>query len=136
MVYLVDGIKKEVIYSTKTNKLGEFNFRRPEIEDYKFWVMKQGFEDLFVEEFAKEKLNNLVFNIKEKIRIRSLKAFLKEVVELLSALIIPGLIVICLVVEFALGYSFGFLKVLPFMIISAFNAFLWAKFYHPVFKNI
>jgi len=137
-IYLIDGVKDDIIYQAKTNKLGEFYFRKPELENYKFLIMKEGFEDL-PEEFSKEKVentNNFAFNIKGKVKKGSFKGLLRESMELLFALLIPGLIIICLVVEFALGYSFGFLKVLPFVIISIINAFLWAKFYRPAFKNL
>jgi hypothetical protein len=137
--YLIDGTKDNILYQTKTNKLGEFFFKKPKIESYKFLIIKEGFKDMPAEEFSKEKIektNRLIFNIKEKVNKRSFRGIAKEGLELLFALLIPGLIVVCIVIELALGYSFGWLKVFPFIIISLANFILWAKFYRPSFRNL
>jgi hypothetical protein len=138
-VYLIDGITNNILAHTITNKLGEFSFKKPKVKNYKILIMKDGFDDFLTEEFDTEKLekqNLFTFNIREKARNKSIRGFFKEGIELLFALIIPGLIIASLIVELTLGYSFGWVKLAPFLVVSVANAFLWAKFYKPVFKNL
>ncbi len=133
MVYLIDGDKNKILNHQISNAFGEFYFKRAGIKNYKLLVVKNGFEPHPFFEFSDEAVSS---NEMIKLQIQENKAEKNYFLALVESLIDNSLGFIfslalanSIFFEILLGYSQGWLKVLPFLILSLFNFTIWLMFF-------
>ena len=134
-VYLIDAATNTVISHTKTNKLGEFYFNKGQTEIYKIMVMKKGFVSSPFYEYTKETINAMpiMISIKKDIaRIATMKEILFIYIEDIFGVMLESLLIMAMILEIYFIFTFGFLKIAPFLFLSAANIILLLLFlYKP-----
>ena len=134
-VFLMDPGTNLPISEIHTNRFGEFHFKNIGLERYQFIVNRKGVENRF--SFNKEQMTETdKVILKTETMPQEIKSTFKHWLDLFLGIIIFYLIFICLFFEFLLGYSFGWLKVSPFAIVSIINLVIWIKFYKTNFEYL
>ena len=134
-VYVIDSVNNSILAHLKTNKLGEFYFKKPENENYKISVMKKGFLPSPFFEYTKENINifPLMLNLKkDEGHIKSLFEIWLSYTEGLLGIMLEFILVLTIVFEVFFTYTFGPIRILPFLFISTLNVILLFLFlYKP-----
>lgn len=136
-VYLIDSDQSRIAEHSKTNKKGEFYFNRKNIANFKLLIFKKGYEEHQFFEFSKNEPggdDRLSLKIKKFPEKRTIKNLFIMIFDSLLGILVPLLIIFCLITELIFGYTFGWVKTLPFLIVSSGNALIWIKFYRFSFK--
>ncbi len=136
-VYIIDADKNKILAHLKTNKLGEFYFNNMQADNYKISVMKKGFSPTPFIEYSKQSLNQGI-NIKLK-RDNEYQKPLYEIwtiyFEDMLGILFEFLLVSALIAQIFFIFTFGFLRIAPFLVISSANIILFFLFlYRP--KNL
>ena len=133
-IFLKTPDGKTQIAKLKTNKLGEFYFRNRNEKDYQITVSKPG----FVLESPHEYKNSLtqipaVLVLQKKGEpVHSLFEIVFVYTEDLFGLLMETLILVGLIVQIYFIFTFGLLRILPFIILTLFNIVLvFSYFYKP-----
>lgn len=133
IVNLIDS-KNNIIASLKTNKLGEFYYPHVNLGDYKISVSKKGYKDVPAFIYKKEdKMIPLIIPITEneselEKRADTLLIYLIDFVGLLFEF----MLFIGIIIEVFFIFTFGFLRIAPFMAITIINLLLLFLFlYKP-----
>ena len=134
-VYLTTPDGDKVIASLKTNKLGEFYYNNPHQENYKIKIVKEGFISLPAYNYKAE--NKLKLPVILPIKRHEKPSYpLIEVIliycEDILGLFMEAFVLLGLLLQVYFIFTFGFLRVLPFMLITVFNIILiFAFLYKP-----
>jgi len=127
IVYLIDGKNNKLLAHLKTNRLGEFYFKKSSLSFLKISVIKKGFEPSPLLEYSIESLSQMPLTL----AIEKDKAYKKSIFELalLSLENVFGaftefFLIFTVVVEFYFIGPLGILRVLPFMVLSIFNVII------------
>jgi hypothetical protein len=135
--YLIDADQSRIAEHAKTNKKGEFYFSRKGIHNYKVLIFKKGYEEHPFFEFSKDEPSGndrLELKIKKFPEKKTIKHYFVMFFDSILVILVPLLIIFCLITEFIFGFTFGWIKALPFLIVSLGNVFIWVKFYRVSFK--
>ncbi len=134
-VYIIDAKENKILNHLKTNKLGEFYFKKPISENYKISVMKKGFSQSPNLEYTNQTIDVLPLAIgieKDKTLKHNLFEISLMYAEDLIGILLEFTLVTALVVEIFFYYIFGFGKIAPFLLISTSNIILFFLFiYKP-----
>lgn len=117
----------QTIASLKTNKLGEFYFNNPQGQDFKIEIEKHGFDTNSVYDFKSSEVKEtpLTFKLKSKREIEnSLFKIIFIYIENFLGMITEALIFVGLLIQIYFVFTFGLLRVAPFIIVTIFNLFL------------
>lgn len=126
-VYLIDADKRKIVGHATTDLNGDFKLLKSKTREYEIEVMKDGYEPMIFHEsdIQAVELGGYLLSIKkqqfgttvlEKIKIFSIKFF---------SLFFETLLILSLLFEISLGYALGWEKILPFLMFSIANIFLW-----------
>ncbi len=126
-VFLINRLNEKILTHTKTPTDGFFSLSLQPGLAFKIMIVKDGYKPAVFTQSEIEKIgiNKLVLTI-QKTRIT--KAFREEIMlyfEKVFGLWFEALLIFSAVLELALGYSLGWTKALPFIIISFVNVTLW-----------
>jgi len=127
-VYLVDNKTHQTIKQTSSNINGHFFFRLNKHEDYEILIVKKGYEITpFIEAAAETytKAPIIVLLKESESRIGLFKNTLNKLIEMPIGFLFEYLLILSLASEIASVPYFGFVRTLPFLIISGFNLLLW-----------
>jgi len=134
-VFLIDSKRNIILTHLKTNKLGEFYFTKPEAENYKLSVMKKGYLSSPFFEYTNENINIMPINLtikKTKENTNSLLEVSFGYAEDLFGILLETMLFVTIVFEIYFIFTFGFLKIAPFLLISIINVILLLIFiYKP-----
>lgn len=134
-VYLLTSDEKQTIAVLKTNKLGEFYFHNLQGLDYKIRIEKEDIETPPTFEFINSKTKDvpIVFKVNSKGKIKqSLLEVTTIYIEDFLGMGMESLILLSLVVQIYFVFTFGFLRVAPFLIITILNLVLMFTYlYRP-----
>lgn len=123
VISIIDLLTNKLLFNTKTNKLGEFYFKKPDVSNYKITISKNGFNEKSIQNTNQN--NTLLLTLK---RTSGAVFTLKEIIfiklERIISLFFEVLLIISLIIETFFMYTFGFLRIAPFLIITAINIFL------------
>lgn len=125
----------QTLTNLKTNKLGEFYFLNPKGEDFSVSVEKQGYESPVSYQFVNAKVKGIPFIMKLK-NISEPKYSVFEIVfiyfESILGIFAEFFVILGLVIQVFFIFTFGFLRVAPFLIITILNLTLIFLFlYRP-----
>ena len=126
-VYLATPDGKHVLVSLQTNKLGEFYYNNPKGLDYKITVVKEGYSLQEPWNFVNTKITQIpaLLKMEEKDKLHySLLTIVVFYAEDLLGLLMESLILFGLLVQIYFIFTFGFIKVAPFIIITILNIVL------------
>lgn len=133
IVSLIDA-GNNTIATLKTNKLGEFYYPNVNLGDYKISVTKKGFKSSQLLTYKEEtKMMPLTILIKKdgSELEKQIDIFLIYMVDFVG-LLFEFMLLIGIIVEIFFIYTFGFLRIAPFMTISIANLLLLFLFlYRP-----
>jgi hypothetical protein len=127
--YLVDNKTHQTIKQTSSNINGHFFFRLSKHEDYEILIVKRNYEitpfiEAEAETYAKAPI---VILLKEsESQAGFFKNTLIKLIEMPIAFLFEYLLILSFTSEIASVPYFGFLRTLPFLMISGFNLLLWA----------
>ncbi|MBI3342011.1 carboxypeptidase regulatory-like domain-containing protein [Candidatus Curtissbacteria bacterium] len=126
-IYLIDLNKNKVVDHTKTNSQGDFAFLKLVSSAYEIDVLKDGYEpETFFESDIKSiGLGGYLLNIKRNTTSRTLRQKVQLYAQKTISIVFEGLLIISAVFEFTLGYSLGWSKAFPFIMVSMISVFLW-----------
>lgn len=135
VIVSVFDTSNNLLFRTKTNQLGEFYFKKPNIENFKVVVSKDGFIENSIQ-FSKESSNIIRLTIK---RTSGQIYTIQEVIllrgERFVGFLFELLLFISLVVEVFFIFTFGFLKIAPFLIVSTANMIILFLFLFDTIKE-
>lgn len=126
-IYLIDGGKNKIVNHTRTDVNGIFSFIKLNSGSYKIEVMKDGYTPVVFTEsdWRQEEQGSYIFHIKKhNIDSRLFEKVLEFARKFLS-LLFETLLIISLLFELSFGFVLGWLKVLPFLIVSLINLYVW-----------
>lgn len=134
-VFLIDSKKNIILAHLKTNKLGEFYFKKPEADSYKLSVMKKGYLSSPFFEYTNENINIMPINLTVKRNENATKSLIEvsfAYTEDLFGILLEAMLFIAIVFEIYFIFTFGFLKIAPFLIITTITVLLLLIFiYKP-----
>jgi len=127
VVYLIDAKKNKLIARLKTNRLGEFYFKKSGFESLKISVTGKDFIPTPLLEYSEEGLNQmpLILTVEKD-------SFYKKSITELAALSLENvfgafmefILIFTVILEFYFIPPLGILRVLPFLALSIFNVIL------------
>lgn len=133
IVSLIDS-GNNTIATLKTNKLGEFYYPNVNLGDYKISVTKNGFKSSQLLAYKEEnKIMPLTILIKkdESVLEKQIDIFLIYVIDFVG-LLFGFMLAIGMIIEIFFVFTFGFLRIAPFMAITVLNLLLFFLFlYRP-----
>ena len=130
-VFLIDSATAQVMIHTTSDKQGKFSFPVLPIFNYSLEITKTQYHEgkFRIHEVAGDVERGFVMvkhgsvlAVKEKARL---------IVESLFSMSFEALLLASFVLSILLGTTFGFLTVLPFLILAAVNLFLWLTHSRP-----
>lgn len=127
VVNLITADGTKILATLKTNKLGEFYYNNPQGQDFKIKIEKQGFETLPVYDFKNSEVKEIpiVFKLKTKEIIkRSLLKIIFIYAEDFLGMAMESIILFLLLTQIYFIYTFGFLRVAPFLTLTILNLVL------------
>ena len=127
-VYLVDNKTHQTVKQTSSNINGHFFFRLNKHEDYEILTVKKGYEVTPFIEAAAETYTKapIIVSLKEsESQIGLFKNTLTKLIEMPLAFLFEYLLILSFTSEIASIPYFGFVRTLPFLMISGFNLLLW-----------
>jgi hypothetical protein len=134
-VYLTSADGQRVISSLKTNKLGEFYYNNSNQENYKIKIVKEGF--ISPPPYSYKSGNKLELPILLPIKKQEKPGYsLIEVIliysEDLLGMCMEALLLFALVIQVYFIFTFGFLRIAPFILITILNLMLvFSYLYKP-----
>ena len=136
-VYLTDKESEKIVSSTKTNRNGEFFFRRG-ASKYLIMAMVKNYKTSPLIEYHERE--HLKFKITLELMHEGLNLFENaiHVVSRSIGMTFEFFLVSSLIFEFLLLNTFGIVRTLPFLSISIFNLILWTlhlRHHHTRFAN-
>jgi len=134
-VSLMDGTGQRMVANLKTNKLGEFYYPNKQGEKYKINVIKEGFVSPPPYDFINDKITEMpiIINLEEEKRVTpSLFKILLIYAEDLLGMCMEALILLGLLVQTYFIFTFGLLRILPFILLTILNIILvFTYLYRP-----
>lgn len=127
IVILTTADETKTLATLKTNKLGEFYYNNPQAQNFKIKIEKEGFEVPLVYNFKNSAVKEIpiVFKLKNKdVSQHSLSTIIFIYTEDLLGMAMESLILIGLLTQIYFIFTFGFLRVAPFLIITILNLVL------------
>lgn len=125
LINLIDETN-QLIGSSVSDNHGHFSIKAPLNAHYQFLVLKKGFEPLFEPVDLSNKAPVLTLAAHESIT-QAIERDITSILEELAGGIFELLLVITILFELVFIYSFGILKVLPFITITVLNITLWIR---------
>jgi hypothetical protein len=134
-VHIYSADAKTKVASLITNKLGEFYYRNRQAKDYTITVSKKGFDTSSPYKYVNSKVESMptIFEIKKQGEIKHspFEIFLVYTEDLLG-LCMEAFVLLGLLIQVYFIFTFGFLRVAPFILLTIFNIFLIFSFlYKP-----
>ncbi len=126
-IYLLSPDEKQTLAVLKTNKLGEFYYNNLQGQDFKIKIEKEGFEANLSYDFKNSEVKEIpiVFKLKNKgVLTRSLFEVIFIYTEDLLGMAMESLVLFVLLTLIYFIYTFGFLRVMPFLILTMLNLIL------------
>jgi hypothetical protein len=137
-VFLIDSTENKIISKTKTNRLGEFFFNKPNGKDFKINVSKKGFISGSMLSYTDKNITSLpiVVLLEKEDKTPSGVSKTKGYIEAFLGLFTGFLLIGGIIVEIFFIYAFGFARIAPFLIISSLNiAMIFLFLYKPKSSN-
>jgi hypothetical protein len=139
-VYLIDSEKNIILAHLKSNKLGEFFFKKPKADNYKLSVMKKGYLSSPFFEYTNENINIIPINLAVKRDESAIKSFFDVsfgFAEDLFGILLEAMLFVAIVFEIYFIFTFGFLRIAPFLVITTITIILLLLFiYKPKSSQI
>lgn len=117
----------QTLATLRTNKLGEFYYNNQGGQDYKIKIEKEGFEANLPYDFKNSEVKEIpiVFKLKPQGKLElSLPEVILIYIEDFLGMTMEGLILIVILVQVYFVFTFGFLRVAPFLTITILNLIL------------
>ena len=125
-VYLTDKQDEKIISSTKTNKRGEFFFKKKgKSNEYFIMAMAKNFMPSPVLEYHEKEHLKFRLTLEEETKQLYLINQINHLVSVMIGMSFEVLLIASFVFELLFLNSFGLLKTLPFLLISIFNLVIW-----------
>jgi hypothetical protein len=135
VVTLTTADETKTLATLKTNKLGEFYYNNPKGQDFKIKIEKKGFEALPVYDFKNSEVKEIptVFKLKNKsIPQHSLLEIIFIYTEDFLGMAMESIILLGLLTQIYFIYTFGVLRVAPFLILTILNlTLIFTYLYKP-----
>lgn len=123
-VYLANETDEAIISHVKTNKNGEFFFRKGK-DKYLLMVMKKGFKSTSLIKYEEKDHIKFKITLEEEGSARAIAHNFSHFLESILGMGFEVILIASLVFEFLFLNSFGIIKTLPFLAISIFNLTIW-----------
>jgi hypothetical protein len=129
-VYLTDKANEEIISNTKTNKRGEFYFKKSaSIQKNKsgffLMAMARNFKPSPVFEYHEKEHLKFRITLEAETGESAVVTNFNHLVSIMIGMSFEVLLILSFVFELLFLNSFGLLKTLPFLLISTFNLVIW-----------
>lgn len=137
-VYIIDADRKVIVDQTSTNKIGEFFFDKLPEGHYEVQVMKRGYEPSGTFEYPLPDGVPGQFTIslhQNETLEQSVRENISWAAENVIGFSFELLLIASLVFEVLFGYTFGWQKVIPFLLISLANLLLWLIFLRHLLRR-
>ena len=134
VVHLINAKDERAVATLKTNRLGEFYYPNKSGENYRITVIKNGFSQSPSFDYKNEKAKMPELFVLKKIEREhySLIEIIVVYTEDLLGLGMESLLLLGFLVQIYFIFTFGFLRIAPFMLITIFNLILIFTFlYKP-----
>ncbi len=130
-VYIIDADKKMIVEKTLTNKAGAFFTSSLPSGHYTVRIMKKGHEPSESLEYplpdgVPEKFT--ISLLKSETLQQSIRENISWAAENVGGFLFELLLIASLIFEILFGYTLGWQRVIPFLLISLANLFLWLIF--------
>jgi len=125
-VLLIDSASLKVVNRVQTDLKGQFSFPILDAE-YSLLITKNGHKPVSYSpgEIKKLQKTGLVLSLRKHDLPITFREDLKISFEKLIGLLFESLLVFSVILEFAFGYTLGWAKAAPFIIVSCINVFFW-----------
>lgn len=138
-VYLNDSETEEIISSTKTNRRGEFFFRRTasQKDKYLLLVMCKNFKTTHLIPYEAKTHVHLKITLEKEHEGLNLIENIGKVLSETLGMSFEGLAVLTFIFEILFLVNFGVIRTVPFLVVSVFNLFIWSLYirHHHHFVN-
>ena len=127
-VFLIDYASGQILAKTRSNNLGSFLFRNTKYNSYKIKVLKEGYESDFSYDYIKKSGKSEKITLELEARENLGEVLVKDLEWTLRSFIsfsFETLLVASFLFEILLGYSLGWGKALPLLLISGLNLLVW-----------
>lgn len=128
-VYLTDKAEEKIVGTTKTNKYGEFYFRKGKSE-YLLMAMAKNYKTSPLFEYREREHLKFKINLTKEAEGINLSGRIIHYFTHLMGMSFEVLLIGSFIFELLFLNSFGVAKTLPFLIISVFNLTLWILHSH------
>lgn len=125
-VYLKGEATEHIITTTHSDINGHFSFMVLPDENYRYMIVKNGFEPAHAAAEPGERLKIVLYQTHPL--AQTIKGDLLFIIEKLGGGIFEILILLSLVFELIFSFSFGLTAVTPFLILTLLNILLWYRF--------
>jgi hypothetical protein len=131
-VYLNDGKSEEIVARTKTNKRGEFFFRRKagSEDKYMLLVMAKSYKSSSLIPYEPKSHVHLKITLEKEHEGLNIFENALNVISGSLGMSFEGLLVLTIFFEILFLEDFGVLKTLPFLAVSIFNLIIWTMHTH------
>ncbi|TXG78181.1 hypothetical protein E6Q11_01560, partial [Candidatus Dojkabacteria bacterium] len=123
-VYLTKEVDEAIISHVKTNKNGEFFFKKGK-DKYLIMVMKKGYKSTSLLKYEERDHVKFKVNLEQEGGVREIAHSLGHMIETVLGMGFEVILIASLIFEILFLNSFGILKTLPFLALSGFNLLLW-----------
>ncbi len=123
-VYLTNEVDEAIISHTKTNKNGEFFFKKGK-DKYLIMVMKKGFKSTNLVKYEERDHVKFKISLEQEGGVREIAHNFSHIIETFLGMGFEVILIASLLFEVLFLNTFGILKTLPFLAISGFNLLLW-----------
>lgn len=134
IVSILNPVTGAVLAHSKTDKMGHAYFRKPDLEKFRIFVIKKGYVSTNFD-FLVENINQSgsTLDIKrDENYVKPLYEIFFAYLEGLGGILLEFILVFTLIMEGFFVFTFGFIKIAPFLFISSVNVILlFAYVYKP-----
>ncbi|MCL6096325.1 MAG: hypothetical protein M1444_01400 [Patescibacteria group bacterium] len=127
VIFIIDPRNNKILLHSKTDKRGEFYFHKLLAEEFKISVMKKGFLANGDTVFKQQEMNKmpLILSLeKDKNYKKPLVEWVFLYVEGLIGIFLEFILVTSLIFQIFFIFTFGFVRIAPFLFISSLNIIL------------
>lgn len=123
-VYLTNEVDEAIISHVKTNRNGEFFFKKGK-DKYLIMVMKKGYQTTNLVRYEERDHVKFKINLEQEGGVREIAHSFGHIIESILGMGFEVILIASLIFEILFLNSFGLLKTLPFLALSGFNLLLW-----------
>lgn len=127
IISVIDSQNNKVLIHSKTDKRGEFYFHKSLAEEFKISVMKKGYltnGHSILKQSEMSKMPLVLTLAKDKNYKKPLIAWVFLYIEGLIGIFLEFILVASFLIQIFFVFSFGFVKIAPFLLISSLNIIL------------